>query len=148
MIPIIGFLCRWAALARFSPVLSSLIEGHVPLDEALILAGDASGDAAIQDDCRKLAARVRSGETLEVAGQMGQFPQSFLRALSAERHREGFTEILRSMADMYASRARALVALLVALLPGLMVLFVGFTVGLVVVSLYMPLYDLLKKLSI
>jgi type II secretory pathway component PulF len=51
------------------------------------------------------------------------------------------------MSDMYAGRARALVALLVAVMPVLAVLLIGFSVGLVVVSLFMPLFELLKRLS-
>ena len=147
-IPIIGPLLRWSALARFSPVLSLLIEGRVPLDEALILAGDASGDPAICEDCRKLAASVRSGKTLAAAAnETNRFPSSFVRALSWERHRDGFPEVLRSMADMYAGRARALVALLVAVLPMLAVVLVGLVVGLTVIALFMPLIELLNKLT-
>ena len=122
-IPLIGPILRWTALARFSPLLSLLIESRVPLDEALVLAGDAAGDAEIREDCRKLAASVRAGNTLESAArEAGRFPASFVRALSWERHRDGLPEMLQSMADMYAGRARALVALLVAILPPLIVL--------------------------
>jgi type II secretory pathway component PulF len=147
-IPFIGFLLRWAALARFAPVLSLLIEGRVPLDQALKLAGEASGDVVIQEDCQKLAAGVRSGQSLEsAAGAQGRFSASFVRALSWEGHRDGFPDVLRSMADMYAGRARALVALLVAVLPALLVLFVGLTAGTVIIALFMPLIELLDKLS-
>ncbi len=147
-IPFIGPLLRCSALARFAPVLSLLIEGRVPLDQALILAGDAAGDVAIREDCRKLAAGVHSGKTLEeAANETTRFPASFIRALSWERYRDGFPEVVRSMADMYAGRARALVALLVAVLPVLLVLFVGLTVGTVVIALFMPLIELLDKLS-
>jgi type IV pilus assembly protein PilC len=139
---------RCSVLARFSPVLSLLIEGRVPLDEALILAGDASGDVVIREDCGKLAASIRAGKTLEeAASETKRFPASFVRALIWERYRDGFPEVLRSMSDMYAGRARALMALLVAVMPVLVVLFVGLSVGVVVVSLFMPLIELLRKLA-
>ena len=147
-IPFFGFLLRWAALARFAPVLSLLIEGRVPLDQALTLAGEASGDVVIQEDCQKLAAGVRSGKSLEsAAGEQGRFSSSFIRALSWEGHRDGFPDVLRSMADMYAGRARALVALLVAVLPVLVVLLVACSVGVVVIALFMPLIELLNRLT-
>jgi len=147
-VPFIGPLLRCSALARFAPVLSLLIEGRVPLDQALTLAGDAAGDVAIREDCRKLASSVRSGKTLEeAASETTRFPASFIRALSWEQYRDGFPEVVRSMSDMYAGRARALVALLVAVMPVLAVMFVGITVGLVVISLFMPLFELLQKLS-
>ena len=147
-IPFIGFLLRWSALARFAPVLSLLIEARVPLDAAIILAGDASGDVVIRDDCRSLADSVRAGNTLESAScEKGRFTGSFIRAMNWESHQDGFPEVLRSMADMYAGRARAFVALLVAVLPVLVVLFVALTVGVVVIALFMPLIELLNKLS-
>lgn len=145
-VPLIGPIVRWTALARFSPVLSVLVESGVPLDEALILAAEASGDAALCADCRILAMQVREGEPLQSAAQ-GRLPSSFVRALSWEREREGFPEVLQSMAEMYAGRARAVVALLAALLPGLFILTLGSVIGFIVIALFMPLFELLNKLS-
>jgi type II secretory pathway component PulF len=147
-LPVIGPLLRWLAMARFSPLLSLLIESRVPLDEALILAGEAVGDAEIGADCRQLAAQVQAGESLESAAlRTGRFPSSFVRALSWEGRRDGFPEVLQSMADMYAGRARALVLVLAAVLPPLAVLLVAVMVGFVVIALFMPLVELLNKLS-
>ena len=67
-IPVGGSLLRWLGMARFCPVLSLLMESCVPLDEALLLAGDASGDAEIREECRELATHLKSGQTLEDAG--------------------------------------------------------------------------------
>ncbi len=147
-IPVIGPLLRWLALARFSPLLSALIEARVPLDAALLLAGDASGDAEIEDDCRVLAASLRAGNSLQAAAQeTGRFPASFMQALTWERRQEGLPEVLRSMADMYAGRARAFVMLIAVVLPPVVVLFVAGTVGGAMVLMFVPLFDLLKKLS-
>jgi type IV pilus assembly protein PilC len=146
--PIVGPLLRWSALARFSPLLSALIEARVPLDEALLLAGDASGDAEIEDDCRVLAASLRAGNSLQAAAaETGRFPASFMQALTWERRQEGLPEVLRSMADMYAGRARAFVMLIVVLLPPVVVLFLAVSIGGMIVLLYMPLFELLKNLA-
>lgn len=147
-IPIFGPLLRWLALARFSPLLSALVEARIPLDEAVLLAGDASGDAEIEEDCRKVSARLRSGASLsEAVEETGSFRASFIRALSWERHQEGLPEVLRSMADMYAGRARTFVMLMAAVLPPLVIVFVAGAVGTVVILLFMPLIQLLNMLS-
>jgi type II secretory pathway component PulF len=147
-LPVVGPLLRWLGLARFSPILSLLVESRVPLDEALLLAGDASADAEIREDCRELAAHLRSGKSLDSAARdIGRFPKSFVRALAWERQREGFAEVLQSMSEMYAGRARALVAILIAVLPPVLVSLVAFVVGFIVISLFMPLIELLNKLS-
>jgi type II secretory pathway component PulF len=148
-IPVIGRLVRWMALARFSSLLSFLVEGRLPLDEALLLAGDASGDSAIYDDCRALATRLRMGQTLGAAvNESRRFPTAFVRALGMERDPEGLSEVLQSIAEMYSGRARSLAAiLLVSILPDLLVAFVAISVGLVIFALFLPLIDLLNKLS-
>ena len=147
-IPVAGPLLRWLGLSRFAPILSLLIQSRVPLDEALLLAGDASGDAEIRHDCRVMAATLQSGRTLEsAAGDVKRFPQSFVRALSSEQYHEGFPDVLQSMSEMYAGRARILVAFLMAVLPPLTVCVVGVVVGFIVISLFMPLLQLLNMLS-
>jgi type IV pilus assembly protein PilC len=147
-IPVVGSLLRWLGMARFCPVLSLLIESRVPLDEALVLAGDASGDVEIREDCRGLVTHLQSGQTLETAArQTGRFPKSFVKALSWERHQEGFPEVLQSMSEMYAGRARALVAVLIAVLPPLVVTGIVLVVGVILIAMFMPLIELLNKLS-
>jgi type IV pilus assembly protein PilC len=70
-----------------------------------------------------------------------------VRALTWERHYEGFPEVLQSMSEMYAGRARALVAILIAFFPPLVVTVVALLFGFIVVALFMPLIELLNKLS-
>jgi type II secretory pathway component PulF len=147
-LPAIGPLLRWLSLARFSQLLSLLIKGRVPLDEALILAGEAAGDAEIRADCRQIAAHVRGGMTLEAAArQTGRLPASFARALNWEGYQEAFPEVLQSTADMYSGRARVFVALLLGMIPPVVVTLVALFVGFVIIAMFMPLVELLNKLS-
>ena len=68
-------------------------------------------------------------------------------ALSWERHQEGFPEVLQSMSEMYAGRARAVVAFLIAVLPPLVVTGIALVVGVIAIAMFWPLFDLLSKLS-
>ena len=114
-----------------------------------LLAGDASGDAEIEDDCRVLAASLRGRKQL-AGGRPGNrtLPGQFhAGGTTWERRQEGLPEVLRSMADMYAGRARAFVMLIAVVLPPVVVLFVAGTVGGTIVLMFMPLFDLLKRLT-
>jgi type II secretory pathway component PulF len=147
-IPLMGPILRWTALARFSQLLSLLVENRVPLDEALPLAGDASGDAVIQEDCRRMAARVQAGETLDSAARkLDRFPTSFVQALTWANRPAGLPEVLQSLGDMYAGRFRAAVAVIVALVPPILMFFVGISIAGLIIALFMPLYELLYKLG-
>lgn len=147
-IPVVGQILRWVAMARFTQLLSLLVENRVPLGEALVLAGDASRDAEIQDDCRKILVGVNSGETLQSAARrLRRFPPSFVQTLGWEERSGGLPEVLQSLGDMYAGRVRAMVAVLVAFLPPFLMMFLGISVGLLVIALFMPLVRLLSLLA-
>jgi general secretion pathway protein F len=147
-VPLIGPMRRWVAMARFSQMLSLLVENDVPLDESLALAGDASGDPEIQFDCQKILKGLRSGETLqEAAGRIANFPPSFLQALSWERRSTGMADVLQSIGDMYAGRVRAAAAVLVAFLPPILLMFLGGTMLFLVIAMFMPLFELLNRLA-
>jgi type II secretory pathway component PulF len=146
-IPLVGPALRWAGLSRFSQLLALLIENRVPLDEALVLAGDASGDAEIRDDCRQITAEISAGESLVEVARRRRFPASFARALTWDRRHQGLPEIMQSLGDVYASRVRAVVSLLMAILPPLLIIVMGAVVFIVMVALFAPLIRLLNMLS-
>ncbi|MBS0266117.1 MAG: type II secretion system F family protein [Planctomycetes bacterium] len=147
-LPFLGRVFRWSAFARFSPLLSALIEARIPLPEALLLAGDGSGDAELAEECRELAAELNAGRSLqESIGLCRRLPKSFCQALTWQEQRENLPDLLRSMADLYAGRVRALLMLLAAILPPVLLVFVAATIGIVVVLLFFPLLELMQKLS-
>jgi type II secretory pathway component PulF len=148
MIPVVGPIVRWVSLARFSQLLALLVENDVPLDEALMLAGAAAGDPGIQDDCRKLLAGVAAGESLNaVSRRLNCFPASFVQALTWTQRASGMPEILQSLGDIYASRVRAIVAVLVTIIPPVLLLLVGLAMLFVVAALFAPLIQLINVLS-
>jgi type IV pilus assembly protein PilC len=148
MIPVVGPIVRWISLARFSQLLSLLVENDVPVDEALMLAGNAAGDPGIEDDCRKLLAGVRAGESLDaVARRLNRFPPSFVHALTWTQRASGMPEILQSLGDIYVSRVRAIVAVLMTIIPPVLLLVVGLAAFFIVVALFAPLIQLINALA-
>ncbi|MGQ0635711.1 MAG: type II secretion system F family protein [Planctomycetaceae bacterium] len=147
-VPVVGAILRSSAMARFTRLLALLVENRVPLQEALLLAGNASGDAEIAADCRGLIADVSAGETLESAAfRCGRFPPSFARSLGWQERAGGLPEILRSLGDQYAGRVRLLVAVLQAILPPFVMLLLGAAGFFLLIALFTPLIELLNKLS-
>lgn len=104
-----GRLRRAGCLATLTEVLAILVEHHAPLDQAIELAGQASGDRRLQADCSRLAERLRRGETIapDEARALAVPPLVAWLLLSAGR--EGaLVESLRHAADQYTRRARRL----------------------------------------
>jgi type II secretory pathway component PulF len=147
-VPLLGPILRWMALSRFSRMLALLVENEISLDEALPLAAGASNDPLIEEDCRKIRESARAGEALEAAARrQGGFPPSFVQALSWERRSTGLPDVLQSIGEMYASRARGTVSLIIALVPPILLVFLGIAMFVLIVALFMPLIELLRKLS-
>ncbi|MFN0055117.1 MAG: type II secretion system F family protein [Planctomycetales bacterium] len=147
-IPLFGPILRWTAMARFSQLLSLLIENSVPLNEALPLAGKGARDPEIEHDCRAVAAEVARGETLEVAARrLHRFPVSFAQALSWDQSASGLPDVLQSLGDMYAGRVRMAISLILAIFPTLLLIAVGGGIGFLVVAMFLPLIELLNQLS-
>lgn len=147
-VPVAGSLVRWVAMSRLASVLGLLVDSRIPLNEALPLAGVASGDAALAHDCRQVARDLDAGETLEAAAiRGGRLPLSFARMLGLQERTRGMPEVLHAVSDLYAARVRLLVAILVAVLPPLLMILLAAGAFFLVLSLFMPLIQLLNELS-
>ena len=147
-IPVLGRLLRFSALARFSHLLAILVENGVPLPEALVLSGDSAGDAEIQAASWMLASDVESGEPLDRAAySMPAMPGTLVEAMKWHKQSDVFADTLRALTDMYETRAHAQTGLIAVLWQPIIVVTMGFSVGLTVLALFMPLVKLLNDLS-
>lgn len=147
-IPGIGRILRWMALSRFSHLISLLIQNRIPLPEALVLAGNACGDAELCEGSRQIAQSVLEGEALSVSSPGALvFPRSFIQALVWSQNHASFPEAMDSVGDLFASRARTLIPWFIALVGPILVTLIGLAIGLVVIALFMPLIQLLNNLS-
>jgi type II secretory pathway component PulF len=147
-IPVVGRLLRFSALAQFSHLLAILVENGVPLPEALVLSADSTGDAEIQAAGWMMASDVESGEPLERAAyNMPAMPATLVEAMKWHKQSDVFADTLRALTDMYESRAHAQTGLIAVLWQPVVVVTMGFTVGLTVIALFMPLINLLNGLA-
>ena len=147
-IPFLGPLLRWAALSRFSHLLAVLIENDVPLPDALQLAGQGSADAQIRDASCQLAETVEAGGQLApVARALDDFPTVLVEMLRREQNRESLTEAIHSIGEMFEGRVRSQASFITVACEPVLVVSLGFTVGFIVIALFMPLVRLLNDLS-
>lgn len=147
-IPFVGPMLRFCELARFSNLFALLIENEVPMPEALRVAGEAVADAEIRDACRNLALDVESGQPLSRAAHaLTGFPASFVHALTREEHRQALPETMHALADMFEGRARIQTSFVGTIFEPLIVVFLGCTIGFMVIALFLPLIRLLNDLS-
>lgn len=137
--------------AAFAELLALLLENRIAYPEAVTLAAEATGEAALIDGSRKIADSIRSGRPAEQAAAEVA-TKSFspmLRWVLAHGGAEGSViQALRSLVPMYRSRAAFRAMKLRSLLPSIVVVFVGATAAMIyALTLFLPLTGMLKELA-
>lgn len=146
-LPLLGAVLRSMSLAEFCHLLALLVDGRLPLSEALRLTGRGIEDSSIDRDCLVMASRVESGESLARAmATRSRFPVGLARLLRWAENQKSIPEVLHMAGSIYEARARAQARFVGIVLNFLCVLMV-FGMLLAVPALLTPLINLIVRLS-
>jgi type II secretory pathway component PulF len=146
-LPLLGAVWRSMSLAEFCHLLALLVDGRLPMSEAIRLTGQGIEDASIDQDCRVMAGRVESGESLSGAmASRSRFPIGLARLLRWAENQKSVSDVLHMAGSMFEARARAQSRFVGVVLNFLCVLMV-FGMVLAVPALFTPLIILIHKLS-
>lgn len=146
--PIIGILMQKIAVARFCRTLATLISSGVPILDGLEITARTSGNAIIEDAIMAVRKAVEGGLTLaQPLKESGVFPPMVVQMIGVGEQTGALDAMLSKIADFYEDEVDQAVANLLTLLEPVMILFLGITVGGIVIAMYLPLFDLISKLS-
>jgi type IV pilus assembly protein PilC len=147
-IPIMGNLMKKIALSRFTRTLSTLISGGVPMLESLRIASTTTGNVIIERqimNARQMVAEGKSlNDALKEAGQ-GQFPTMMVQMVNVGESTGTLDEMLSKLASFFDDEVDNAVSALLSALEPLVLIFVGGIVGGLVISMYLPLFNLIQK---
>jgi len=147
-LPILGILMRKIAVARFCRTLSTLVSSGVPILDGLEITARTSGNAIIEDAIMMVRKGVESGLTIaQPLKESGVFPPMVVQMIGVGEQTGALDAMLSKIADFYEEEVDQAVANLLTLMEPVMILFLGVTVGGIVISMYLPLFDLISKLS-
>jgi type IV pilus assembly protein PilC len=145
-VPLFGPLLYKVAMTRVTRTLSTLISGGVPMLEALKITSSTAGNVIIEKeilDARKL---VSEGKTLnEAFKESGRFPLMLLQMVNVGEATGTLDEMLSKLANFYDEEVAGTVASLLSILEPIMLIFVGGIVGSLVISMYLPIFNLISK---
>jgi type II secretory pathway component PulF len=147
-VPLIGPLWRLTSLAEFSHYLGLLVENRVPLDDAVPLAAEGSHDAELEEAGRAMVGEIRAGASLAGAAAASDvLPKGFARVLAWAEGHQSLPETLHMAGEIFEAHAHtraSFVASVVTILTFITVLWgCAFMVG----ALFLPLIQLISKLS-
>lgn len=147
-VPILGPLRRWGGLVRFTRLMCILLEGRVPLPEALRITAAAVADPDLAVGCKRVAAHVEGGGALVEGLVLARvFPPTMVPLIGWGQHNGTLGEAFRTATDVFEGRAETHIAFLdMVLVPFVFLIFVT-TIPFIIVALFMPLISLIQKLT-
>jgi type IV pilus assembly protein PilC len=146
--PIIGVLMQKIAVARFCRTLATLIASGVPILDGLEITARTSGNAIVEDAIMMVRKSVEGGLTLaQPLRESGVFPPMVVQMIGVGEQTGALDAMLSKIADFYEEEVDQAVANLLTLMEPIMILFLGITVGGIVISMYMPLFSLIGQLA-
>lgn len=146
--PIVGLLLRKIAVARFTRTLGTLITSGVPILEGLAITARTSGNAVLEQALMRVRKAIEEGRTIvDPLKECGVFPNMVTQMIGVGEATGAMDNMLQKIADFYEDEVDAATKDLLTLLEPLMIAFLGVAVGGIVISLYMPLFSMIAKLS-
>jgi type IV pilus assembly protein PilC len=146
--PILGPIMRKIAVARFCRTLSTLMASGVPILDGLDITAKTSGNAIIEDAIQTTRKSIERGETIAAPlKETGVFPGMVVQMISVGEATGALDTMLGKIADFYEEEVDVAVEGLLTLLEPVMIAFLGGAVGGIVIAMYMPIFDLISKLT-
>jgi type IV pilus assembly protein PilC len=144
----IGEIQRKIALARWSRTLSSLVSAGVPMLEAIDVTGRTAGNRIIEKAMATVRLAVQSGGTIGAALRNEPvFPGMIPQMVSVGEETGALDETLGKVADFYEDEVAAAVKALTSILEPAMIVIVGAIVGFVVISMYLPMFEVYDRVQ-
>ena len=141
----IGAIVQKLAIARFARTLGTLITSGVPILQAIEITGQAAGNVVIEDAMVNVEQSVKEGQSITAPlSQVKVFPAMVTQMISVGEETGSLDAMLGKIADFYEDEVNAAVKSLTSILEPILMLFVGALVGTVVISMYLPIFNMMN----
>ena len=146
--PILGMIMRKIAVARFCRTLSTLLSSGVPILDGLDITARTAGNAVIEEAIQTTRTSIERGETISAPlRETNVFPSMVVQMINVGETTGALDAMLAKIADFYEEEVDTAVAGLLTLMEPLMIAVLGGVVGGIVIAMYMPIFDLISKLT-
>ena len=146
--PLLGPIIKKSIIGRFCRTLGTLLQSGVPILEALNIVKNATGNEVVASAIGKVHDSIREGESIaEPLAQSGVFDDIVINMIDVGEETGELDKMLLKIADNYDAEVDAAVSALMSILEPLLIVGLGFTVGFIVVALFLPLVSLLQGIG-
>jgi len=147
-VPVFGPLFRKVALSRFSRTFATLIKSGVPILGSLEIVSETAGNRVISDVVDHARENVRQGDALsEPLAQSKVFPPMVTRMIGIGEKSGSLETLLEKIATFYDEQVASEVKSLTSMIEPILIGVMGFLVGGIVLAVFLPIFELQKKLA-
>jgi type IV pilus assembly protein PilC len=144
----IGTIVQEVAVARWSRTLASLTSAGVPLLLALDITGRTGGNVAIEEAMAGVIDSVKRGGTIAAPlAQAPIFPMMVTHMVGVGEETGALDAMLDKVAEFYEDRVDASVKALTSIMEPIMIIVIGSLVGFIVISMYLPLFEVYNHIE-
>jgi type IV pilus assembly protein PilC len=147
-LPVIGPLVRKVAVAKFTRTLGTLISSGVPILDGLDIVARTAGNKIIEEAILKTRQGISEGKTIaEPLQQTKVFPPMVVQMIGVGESAGALDTMLNKIADFYDDEVDAAVSALSSLLEPFIMVFLGISLGYIVIAMYLPIFKLASTIG-
>jgi type IV pilus assembly protein PilC len=142
-VPVVGTLIRKVAVAKFTRTLGTLISSGVPILDGMEIVARTANNKVIEEAVLKTRSSIKEGKTIaEPLAETKVFPPMVVQMIGVGEQTGALDAMLSKIADFYDDEVDTAVSALTSMLEPIMMVFLGGTVGFLVVAMYLPVFKM------
>jgi type IV pilus assembly protein PilC len=142
-LPVFGNIIKKVAVARFTRTLGTMISSGVPILDGLDIVAKTAGNMVIEKELQETRASISEGKTIAEPLQSSKvFPGMMVQMVQVGEETGSMEVMLNKIADFYDDEVDAAVAGLTAMLEPIMMVFMGGSIGTILIAMYLPIFTI------
>jgi type IV pilus assembly protein PilC len=147
-LPVFGMLLRKVAVAKFTRTMGTMLGSGVAILEALDIVAKTAGNRTIEKAIYNVRSGIAEGRTMaDPLAESGVFPSMVCQMISVGESTGALDAMLEKIADFYDEEVDQAVDNMTALIEPVMLVFLGVTIGGLVVAMYLPIFKMAGAIS-
>ncbi|HXN08005.1 MAG TPA: type II secretion system F family protein [Nitrospiria bacterium] len=142
-VPVMGDLIRKAAVAGFTRTMGTLISSGVPILDALGIVAKTAGNKVVENALIVVRQSISEGKTIaEPLKKTNVFPPMVVQMIGVGEATGALDAMLEKIADFYDDEVDAAVTTLTSMMEPLLMVFLGISIGFIVIAMYLPIFKM------
>ena len=142
-LPVFGELLRKVAVAKFTRTMGTMLASGVAILEALDIVAKTAGNRTVERAIYDVRSGIAEGRTMaDPLAESGVFPAMVCQMISVGEATGALDAMLEKIADFYDEEVDQAVDNLTSLIEPFMLVFLGVTIGGLVVAMYLPIFKM------